>query len=40
MFFVDFNGIVVSDNGLIVVIYDDIKFDGSFLGLMGFLLAN
>lgn len=36
----DFNGIAVSDNGPIVVTFDDTKPDGSSPGLMGFLLAN
>lgn len=40
MSFADFNGIAVSDNGPIVVTYDDTKPDGSSPGLMGFLLAN
>lgn len=40
MSFADFNGIAVSDNGPIVVTFDDTKPDGSSPGLMGFLLAN
>lgn len=40
MSFSDFNGIAVSDNGPIVVTFDDTKPDGSSPGLMGFLLAN
>nr|XP_022329235.1 amine oxidase [flavin-containing] A-like [Crassostrea virginica] len=36
----DFNGIAVSDNGPIVVTFDDTKPDGGSPGIMGFLLAN
>ncbi|XP_061173212.1 amine oxidase [flavin-containing] A-like [Saccostrea echinata] len=36
----DFNGIAASDNGPIVVSFDDTKPDGSSPGIMGFLLAN